>query len=589
MAIEYEDFEVHFAAVGNGVLVRVECPAGEATSTFRLEGAAEPEGTDIFVQIAGWWRSRLPQRHLAMEVEVERSSQMTSQEVGTRLFKLIFQGRLLSLFDQSLGIVHGRDQGLRVVLRFDLRDETIKRLSHLPWELLYREETDELIALSVRTPIVRHLDVGRPTLLPVLRQAPHVLMAIAGPAEMPWLDSDNEERNLKAVLENSGAGLAVVSTATRRELAAGLVHYGSQILHFVGHGGFEEGEGVLYLEGPDGAAEPVSGARLAATLADAPALRFVFLNACETAVVSGADGSNPFAGVASALVDKGVPAVLAMQAAIPDKAAIAFSQKVYDGLALGDTIEEAVSRGRAELHDSDPASALCAIPVLFTRIRERVIPRSLITWLWTLLGIAVASLSFNTWSKTQGWLLEVPGLRFSTPGSGAAAIFGMLWGIPLFALFLQVTRLYRPSTRGTSLAERLPVAFDLSPAKLGSIRQVYQRFFFTVFLLMPMAAQIHFFDRVGGGDSVTDRVAETEVPIWKMVPFRQLLDEDRNRFNFNGVTFYPGVEPWFLLVLELMLFVFFLFVCRRLLAKQGGHHLTADFKKYWRSLRGHRQ
>ena len=517
MAIEYEDFEISFAATRDGVSVRVECPAGEARSTFRLNVETDGARNGALEHIAGWWHSRLRGRHLAVK---ETEPNLTPQDVGSRLFKLIFQGRVLSLFDQSLGIAYGRDQGLRLVLRFDLQDETMERLSHLPWELLYREDSEEFIALSARTPIVRHLDVVRPKVLPALRQAPHVLMVIAGPSEMPRLDARREKENLETVLKNSGAGLAVVPEATRQALAAGLVRYDSQILHFVGHGGFEEGEGVLYFERPDGSGEPVTGSRLAATLADAPALRFVFLNACETAVACGTDGRNPFAGVASALVDKGVPAVLAMQATVADEAAIAFSRKVYDGLALGDTIEEAVSHGRAELYNSPKTGgASFAIPVLFTRIRERVIPRSLVTWLWTFLGLAAASLSFNTWSKTQEWMLEIPGLNFSTEGTRAVAIFGMIWGAPLLALLLQVTRHYVPLTRGSSLTDRLPVAFDISLAKLGSARHIYQKFFFAFFLLMPMAAQIHFFDKMCQGKTVSDTGATTpdarEISIWK--------------------------------------------------------------------------
>jgi hypothetical protein len=564
MAIEYEDFEINFLIAGDVVSVRVECPAGEGKSGFRLDGATEPEAMGVLRQISGWWRSGSPLRHLRAELP-----SLTPRDVGAQLFRLVFRGRILSLFDQSLGIAHGRDQGLRVVLRFDLKEEISRRLAQLPWELLYREDSGKFLALNTRTPIVRRLFADRPALLPSLRQAPHVLLAIAGPKDLGLIDSDKERRKIEAALDDLGAGLEVVSGATREALVTGLVRYRSQVLHFVGHGDFEGGEGVLYFEGPDGRSEPVSGARIAASLVNATALRFVFLNACATAVTSSADGHNPFAGVASALVDQGVPAVLAMQAAIPDKAAIAFSRRVYEGLALGDTIEEAVSHGRAELFHSDPDSALCAIPVLFTRLRERVIPSSLLTWIWTFLGLATASLSFNTWSQTQHWMLEVPGLRFTPPGEHAGdraiAIFGMFWGIPLLFLLLQVTRLYPQSARSGGLEDRLPVAFNISPARLGSTRHLYQWFFFAFFLLLPMAAQIHFFDRMREGETCYDTVKKEAISIWKRVPVQQLRDKSWNRFKFDKTTFYPGVEPWFFLILELVLLAFFLSVCWRLL------------------------
>jgi hypothetical protein len=72
------------------------------------------------------------------------------------------------------------------------------------------------------------------------------------------------------------------------------------------------------------------------------------------------------------------------------------------------------------------------------------------------------------------------------------------------------------------------------------------------------------------GHTATDKVAEkqhlkAEISIWKRIPIKQLLQEDANRYQFNGVTYYPGVEPWFFLALELALLVFFISTCRRLL------------------------
>jgi hypothetical protein len=560
MAIEYEDFEIHFEAAGESFQVRVECPAGQKRSIFRLY---DTEGEGI-TPIRGWWLSHLRGRHLTSDASVP---ELAPQEIGSRLFRLVFRDQILSLFDRSLGIVQGRGAGLRIVLRFDLRDEGIERLSHLPWELFYRKETDEFLALGTQTPVVRHLAAVRPQRLPALRDTPRVLVAIAKPPALEHLKAHEERQNLEQTLNSSGVEIDILDPATRDALVPALRKHNSHILHFIGHGYFEErnGEGGLVFEGAEEGGEPTTGSRLAAALMQVSKLRLVFLNACDTAL---ADGRNPFAGVASALVDRGVPSVLAMQAAIPDDAAITFSRGFYRSLAQGDTLEEAVSRGRAELHERGDVGALWAMPVLFTRVSESVIPRAFSAWLWTILGLASLSLSFNTWSYTQGWHIDVPGIHFAISDTYTAAIYGILWGAPILALLLQATRLYPQSKRGDGLADRLPIAFDLNPAKLSSFRRLYQRFFFFFFLLVPMAAQVHFFNKMTEG-TVMDHRTEASMSVWAWVPWEQLLEDHRSRFYYNsGITFYPGVEPWFFLTVELALLVFFVVVCRRLFSRE---------------------
>lgn len=560
MAIEYEDFEIHFLAAGAGFQVRVECPAGEERSTFRLDDPGEG-----VMPIRGWWLFNLRERDLSTDASMP---DLPPHDIGSRLFRLVFRGRILSLFDRSLGIVQGRGAGLRIVLRFDLSDEGTEKLSHLPWELLYRQETDEFLALGPQTPVVRHLSAVRPQRLPTLRDTPRVLVAIADPHELPQLDFDGEKESLKRALDRSGVEIDVLYPASRDALVPALKKYDSHILHFIGHGRFEpeSGEGALVFQGSEGQEEPLTGTRLADVLAQVPKLRLVFLNACKTGL---AEGRNPFAGVATALVNRGVSSVLAMQASIPDEAAVIFSRGVYTSLAQGGTLEEAVSQGRAQLHEPDNFNALWAIPVLFTRVSERVIPRAFSAWLWTILGLATLNVSFNTWSVTQGWHIDLPGIHFAVDDTYAIAVYGILFGIPLFALLLQATRLYPRSKRGHGLADRLPVAFDLNPAKLGSFRQLYQKLFFTLFLLVPMAAQIHFFHKMTGG-TITDRRTKAHLrSFWEWVPWRQLLDDHFNRFSYNdAITFYPGAEPWFFLIVELALLVFFFAICRSLFSRR---------------------
>ena len=144
----------------------------------------------------------------------------------------------------------------------------------------------------------------------------------------------------------------------------------------------------------DGTGQPFEGRRLAQLLHDFESLRLVVLNACHTAKAVGAQGSNPFAGAASALVMGGVPAVVAMSGPVSDLAAVAFSRTFYQRLAAGDAIDAAVTEGRLAIQRADPGDGAWATPALFLRSPDGMLfaPRSTV---WArraalLAGVAVA-------------------------------------------------------------------------------------------------------------------------------------------------------------------------------------------------------
>ncbi|MGC9359640.1 MAG: CHAT domain-containing protein, partial [Anaerolineae bacterium] len=86
----------------------------------------------------------------------------------------------------------------------------------------------------------------------------------------------------------------------------------------------------------------------------------VVLNACDTA-------NGDWAGLAPALVRAEVPAVVAMQWPVEDRAAIRFARLFYRALAMGRTVDECVAEGRigASAASADPND--WAAPVLFLR------------------------------------------------------------------------------------------------------------------------------------------------------------------------------------------------------------------------------
>ena len=105
--------------------------------------------------------------------------------------------------------------------------------------------------------------------------------------------------------------------ATPRGLRQALRDGNYHVLHYVGHSDFTaDGEGVLYLEERATAGRSrVDETLFANLLSDQDLLRLVVLNSCEGARTTLTD---PYAGVATTLVQLGVPAVVAMQFEISD-------------------------------------------------------------------------------------------------------------------------------------------------------------------------------------------------------------------------------------------------------------------------------
>jgi len=366
--IAYDDFvlEIERAAEG-GYSVEVSSPAGEARGRLVLPATLDELWAELS-RVAGEVRRGRGGAAAGPPVALRR--------LGTQLFQGLFSGPVRSRFDTCLGMIaRQRERGLRLKLRIA---PDCAELASLPWEYLYREDTREFLNLSRRTPIVRYLEVPRPV-EPLPVEGPlRVLVVIASPRDYPPLDLAREQRLIQQALgEHPEVELDFLDQATPAALQRRLAQRDYHILHYMGHGGFDEqtGQGVLLLEDEEGYGQPLSGEDLGILLRDAPTVRLVFLNACETARVTRQQGQDPFAGVATALVLQGIPAVVAMQFPISDEAALAFAREFYPALAAGYPVDAAVAEGRKAIRLEDPGSMEWGTPVLFMRAPDGVIFR----------------------------------------------------------------------------------------------------------------------------------------------------------------------------------------------------------------------
>jgi len=335
-----------------GYQVSVEGEEGEGQGWFRLPFAS----LDIENFVLRMSRRRGTRR-------VETAESERAKMFGRELFDALFQGEVRDVYRSCLADARRQNRGLRVTLALT----KVPELMDVPWEYLYDEP--DFLAVSAWTPVVRYLDVARPRAPLAVTPPLRVLGMISDVVDLPRLDVEGERQRLEAALRPLRAQGRVevhwTQAATLDALLRKLHHGDFHILHFVGHGGYDETreDGVLLFQGQDGRSHEITGERLATILQDHRSLRLVVLNACEGARSSQSD---PFAGVAASLVQRGIPAVVAMQFEITDDAALTFAAYFYEALAQGDPVDGAVAHARLGIFASGN-DLEWGTPVLFLR------------------------------------------------------------------------------------------------------------------------------------------------------------------------------------------------------------------------------
>lgn len=372
---------------GGGALRIQRAPIGGGCAPLRLPpvltGTADwLQSVERQVLRSGRWRDL--DRERPVEPENEELGPEPS-EVGSAMFDTLLVGQIRDSFLTSLGRTQGEPRkGLSLRLVFDPEKPGSLALAALPWELLFDAAGRHFLARSRLTPIVRFLDGSRSNVLrplaPVDPATPplHAVVVTSSPPELAPVSLARERQSLEEAWgEQAGVRLHLVpreegKPATLEDMRETLQTSEAQVLHFVGHGGFdpETGEGALMFQQRSGEAARVSSSLLADMLRDLPSLRLVVLNACDTARLQRRDGLDPYSSVASALTLAGVPGVVAMQFPITDSAALAFSRAFYKSLASGQPVEAATTEGRLGILQNDETTLEWITPALYLRTSQ---------------------------------------------------------------------------------------------------------------------------------------------------------------------------------------------------------------------------
>lgn len=289
-------------------------------------------------------------------------SELSPENVGRRLFACALGGEIDEHYRRCLA----RDDELRLRLLFEPGDPEAAYLSSLPWERMFDARSRSFVGRQRKTPLIRDVALAQP-LEPLAVELPlGILVVDAAPQGMQALDLASEKRRMQEALAPLRAeGLVEVTTAsTVADMRERLLRRGIHVLHFMGHGGWRDDQGLggLFFETAEGGRQQIDGDLFGDLVGGSDDLRLVVLNACHSARYAG-DAGRPFDyGVAAGVLQRTGRSVVAMQHAITDPAAIAFSSTFYRGLAQGDPVDVAAAEARLMLAPDGPE---WSTPVLF--------------------------------------------------------------------------------------------------------------------------------------------------------------------------------------------------------------------------------
>ncbi len=344
---KYTDFDLHIGPDGH---ITAHSNEGERTAEISV---AVPDDVELTLDL----------------IEGNKTNENLLKNLGKQLYKIIFPASVHTHFNQTEAVARSRNQKFR--FRLTIEPDA---LAGLPWEFLYREEGSYFLSANPNTVLSHYLKLPLPQNRVRRREAPlDMLLIIANPSDQIPLDPDKWEKiitdALSEPLQNGTITIRTIKQATRKEIGNALLKQQPDIVQFVGHGIYHDSKGYLALVDKSGKTWEVDDERFSNIFLGADEhLGLVCLATCESAK---SDSPQSFLGIAPKIVQKGVPAVVAMRYQVLISTAEIFLEAFYNAIAEHKPVDWAVQWARNQVSlDKGLDNREFATPVLFMRAED---------------------------------------------------------------------------------------------------------------------------------------------------------------------------------------------------------------------------
>ncbi|MBD2207496.1 HEAT repeat domain-containing protein [Calothrix sp. FACHB-1219] len=346
--MQYQDFQI---LIDKNHQIRASSEQGDVSAELRLD---------------------INEIELALElIELNKTNDKLLKSLGNQLYQALFPNQINARFHATMAGAQANQESVRLRLIFQS-----PQLAALPWEFLYDAETTTFLGNNIQTVLSRYIDVPlqkrdiKTAKLPL-----KVLLVISSPTDLAPLDATGEATLINSALETHiKAGqieLDIIKEATTRNINQKLREKPYNIFHFIGHGVFKDNKGYIALEDNNKQAKLMDENGFADFFLGYRSLGLAVLNSCKGAEVS---EQQIFTGIAPNLVQRGIPAVVAMQYSIRDTTAKIFADEFYRTLALGYPVDAAIQTTRNAISQEVGLNQRdFATPVLYMRAKDGII------------------------------------------------------------------------------------------------------------------------------------------------------------------------------------------------------------------------
>lgn len=335
-----------------------------------------PDGHAVASSIAGQATADIPTKVpdlIAASLDLINKRQTDADQLklcGRTMYDWLFPKDIHTQLNLAEALAKHDNAKLRIRLQVEAQE-----IASLPLEFTYREIGSHFMAINPDTVLSRYLNLRMPPDYVRRREGPlHMLAIIADPIDQTRLPPSEWktilEEALAIPLKAGDLVLHPVERATRREIRNALLEQKPDIIQFVGHGIYEDGKGHLALVDENTNKTWLVDDETFADLflGHSDHLGLISLATCESAK---SDDPQGFLGIAPKLVERNVPAVLAMQYKVYIKTAKIFLEDFYTSVAARKPIDWATQSARNAVRiELGVDNREFATPVLFMRAKD---------------------------------------------------------------------------------------------------------------------------------------------------------------------------------------------------------------------------
>ncbi|MEO1416346.1 MAG: CHAT domain-containing protein [Bacteroidota bacterium] len=294
----------------------------------------------ISLKLSATQEAELLQAYIPLQKYLERETSLSSEALDHLQQRL---NQTVAEQDDLIAVLQAKQQGGEHHL-IQLQHPK-QEILNLPWQMALDPLAKQPLGMSQRLYLCQQQTSGTPHTWSSY-DSPHpgplkILIMVASPIDTPYkrvLSYDEEERSILVAIDQiqsqgtTNVEIDFTEDGSLEALQRKLKEDDYHVLHLTCHGSYREGQGYLELEDPVSMrAQSTSAREFAEVLVSRDGYKppLVVLSACQTA--QGQSGSDT-SGVAAAVLQQGIPAVVAMSLSVQDSYASQFAAFLYQNL-----------------------------------------------------------------------------------------------------------------------------------------------------------------------------------------------------------------------------------------------------------------